>query len=170
MDETAPISRSEDVPKIFVELVTRTYATVWTEYFAWSLQNSAATLKSLAVANIQPDSQSDTDKDLQNLHVAHISDGDEPFLVADFNGEGDLAEVLTVAAIWFCADPFRPHPPYESCTPISRNLMVGDDPNDLPFISFSDDPSYNHHVDIEEYKYFRWQSPNLKQDQDCNVY
>jgi hypothetical protein len=166
MDEMAPISRSED---LLLELITRTYESVWTEYFAWSFQNSAATLKSLAVANIQPDSQTDLDKDLLNLYVAHISDGDEPFLVADFNGEG-LAEVLTVAATSFCADPFRPHPPYESCTPISRNLMVGDDPNDLPFIPFSDDPSYNYHVDIEDYKHFRWQSPNLKQDQDCNAY
>ena len=170
MDETAPLSLSEDAE--LVELITRTYESVWTEYAAWSLRHSAATLKSLAVGNIRPGSQTDADKD-PNLYVAHISDnGDdsESFLVADFNGEGDLAEVSTVAAISICADPFRPHPPYESCTPISRNLMVGDDPNELPFIPFSDDPSYNYHVDIEEYKYFRWQSPTLKLDQDCNVY
>jgi len=166
MDDTAPLSLSEDA--LLAELITRTYKTVWKEYSAWSLRDSAAALKSLAVAEIRPDSPTDADKD-PNLHVAHISDGDKTFLVADFDNEGHLAEEYTVAAKTFSADPFLPHPLYESCTPISRNLMVRDNPNDLPFIPFSDDPSYNYHVDIEEYKYFRWQSPTLKHDQDRNV-
>jgi hypothetical protein len=85
MDDTAPLSLSEDA--LLAELITRTYETVWTEYSAWSLRDSAAALKSLAVAKIRPGSPTDADKD-PNLYVAHISDGDETFLVADFDNEG----------------------------------------------------------------------------------
>lgn len=75
------LALSEDA--LLAELITCAYKTVWTEYSAWSLRDSAATLKSLAVAKIRP---TDADKG-PNLYVAHISGGDETFLVADFDNE-----------------------------------------------------------------------------------
>ena len=57
---------------------------------------------------------------------------------------------------------------YESCTPISRNLMIGDDSDFLPFIPNSDDPSYDYTYDVEEHKFFAWHQPN--RDPDCAVF
>ncbi|KAJ7282490.1 SET domain-containing protein, partial [Mycena rebaudengoi] len=37
--------------------------------------------------------------------------------------------------------PFSAH---EFCTPISRNVFLGDDPRAMPFMPFEDDPSFNH--------------------------
>lgn len=172
MDESASILRFEAAPKSSAELITHAYKTAWTEYFSWSLRYSAATLDSLAAQNKKPECNSFMDRDHRNLYVAQVSNDNEQFLVTYFSKEEDTpTELLTVAVDSVCLDrPFRPHAPYESCTPISRNLMVGDDPDDLPFIFFSDDPSYDYYVDIEEYKYFRWQLPNLKHNEDCNVY
>jgi hypothetical protein len=57
---------------------------------------------------------------------------------------------------------------YESCTSISRNLMVGDDSDFLPFIPNSDDPEYDYTYDIDEHKFFAWHQPN--RDPDCAVF
>jgi hypothetical protein len=57
---------------------------------------------------------------------------------------------------------------YEACTPISRNLMIGDDSDFLPFIPNSDDPSYDYTYDIHEHKYFAWH--RLNRDPDCALF
>ena len=57
---------------------------------------------------------------------------------------------------------------YEACTPISRNLMIGDDSDYLPFIPNSDDPNYDYTYDVEEHKFFAWHQPN--RNPDCAVF
>ncbi|KAF8970309.1 hypothetical protein BDZ97DRAFT_1652502, partial [Flammula alnicola] len=61
-----------------------------------------------------------------------------------------------------------PYPPYDSCIPISRNIMRGDDPDYLPFIPFSDDPTYDYTYDNDHHKYFAWHKPD--RDPDCARY
>jgi hypothetical protein len=53
---------------------------------------------------------------------------------------------------------FVPCPSYESCTPSSRTIYVGDDSADMPFIPFADDETFAHLSLINEhYDSFSWQ-------------
>jgi len=97
-----------------------------------------------------------------------VTDYDCPqFTVSKLNG--DTTDEYSIRGRMYYVDQnFRGHPPYESCTPLSRNLMVGDDPDHLPFIPFADDPAYNFHLDIEEHSYFRWNQSCLDPDSMCH--
>lgn len=47
--------------------------------------------------------------------------------------------------------------PYESTTPSSRNIFQGDDPDDMAFLPFPDDPSFNAVAHQECYATLSWQ-------------
>jgi hypothetical protein len=59
-------------------------------------------------------------------------------------------------------------PAHEYCTPITRNLFLGDDPHDLPFIPFADDPTFDLARYLEEYKTFSWRESAV--DPDCEFH
>jgi histone-lysine N-methyltransferase EZH2 len=66
------------------------------------------------------------------------------------------------------ADTFSALPAYEYCTPTVRNIFQGDDPHDMPFVPFADDPTFNHARYLEEYRSFSWRTSAL--DPDCEVF
>ncbi|KAI0945126.1 hypothetical protein AcV7_001749 [Taiwanofungus camphoratus] len=47
---------------------------------------------------------------------------------------------------------------YEACTPASSNIIQGDDPNNIPFIPFSDDPKFNIRDHLLEHQGLEWQN------------
>ncbi|KAJ8494804.1 hypothetical protein ONZ45_g13108 [Pleurotus djamor] len=54
---------------------------------------------------------------------------------------------------------FRPTPAYESCLPLDINRHIGDDPEDMGYFPFADDPSFDLKRYAHEYKYdFAWMS------------
>ncbi|KAK7042070.1 Pre-mRNA splicing factor [Favolaschia claudopus] len=58
--------------------------------------------------------------------------------------------------------PFAALAEQEFCTPTARNIFLGDDPHNMPFLPFPEDPSFNHNRYAEEYKGFSWeQQPSL---------
>lgn len=65
----------------------------------------------------------------------------------------------------FSAPP--PLPAHEYWTPSLRSISVGDDPSELPFMPFPDDPAFNHADFLEEYTNFGWRTSML--DPDCNI-
>ena len=50
-----------------------------------------------------------------------------------------------------------PHPPYESCAPLSRSVFRGDDPDAMAFIPYADDPLFNQTDHTLCYGSFSWQ-------------
>ncbi|KAJ7200847.1 hypothetical protein GGX14DRAFT_524739 [Mycena pura] len=64
---------------------------------------------------------------------------------------------------------FPPCPEYEYCTPTDRNIYHGDDPSDMPFIPFHDDPSFNLSQYLEHYDSFSWDTPPLDPDLEVVV-
>lgn len=48
------------------------------------------------------------------------------------------------------------HPPYESCSPSPRNVFKGDDDDNMVFIPYSDDPSFNQVEHSLWYESFSW--------------
>lgn len=145
-----------------VETVLSVYKSVWEEYSLWSDQHDASTLESL---NAPLHNSPCWNVGAENPDVSvRGSDGDHLFAFTSFNSDGHAIEIRDVAVGLLTLAPFQPHSPYESCTPISRSLMVGDDSDALPFMPFSDDPMYDFNFDIEEYKYFRWQQEEMHPD------
>lgn len=57
----------------------------------------------------------------------------------------------------YFGDEVLPHPAYEICTPAARNIMVGDDINQMPLRPFADDPTFDFKLYNDEYWYFKWQ-------------
>ncbi|KAJ7508873.1 hypothetical protein B0H11DRAFT_1703540 [Mycena galericulata] len=53
-------------------------------------------------------------------------------------------------------DRLPPLPEHEYCTPTARNIFQGDDPHELPFIPFADDPAFDRAKYSEEYKAVSW--------------
>lgn len=145
-------------------IVLQVYRSVWEEYSEWSNKRRTTTLKSLAVSHPKLDYFEFKETESVEASLA-AEDDDIHFTVYEFNIDGLTTDEYLISGKSFSVDQdFRPHAPYESCTPISRNLMVGDDPDYLPFIPFADDPKYDFHLDIEEHCYFRWHQPFLDPD------
>jgi histone-lysine N-methyltransferase EZH2 len=46
---------------------------------------------------------------------------------------------------------------YEICTPAARNIKVGDDPDQMSFLPFADDPAFDWEPYNKEYGSFAWQ-------------
>jgi len=88
------------------------------------------------------------------------------FTVEDF--VADASHKVSLPAVTLTiGQSLRPCAPYESCTPLSRNLMVGDDSENLPAFHFSDDPNYPTGLENQEYKYFSWQLRYQDPDGQC---
>ncbi|KAJ7484132.1 hypothetical protein FB451DRAFT_1028361 [Mycena latifolia] len=64
---------------------------------------------------------------------------------------------------------FPPLPAHEHCTQIARNIFQGDDPHDLPFIPFADDPTFDQAKYLEEYEAFSWEEPTVDPDLEVVV-
>jgi histone-lysine N-methyltransferase EZH2 len=139
------------------------------EYRAFDKAYCRAALSSLrrqgALSESQPSLESDEDP--SRRPCVNRSDGE--FVFDDF---GDEEEELPVGIAHvdtrkFEADAtFQPHPAYELCSSIARNIKVGDDPDYMPFAPFSDDPSFKFLDYNEEYTWLAWQPPKMF-DPDC---
>ncbi|OBZ77416.1 Histone-lysine N-methyltransferase EZH1 [Grifola frondosa] len=86
------------------------------------------------------------------------------FTVNDFDANDTSSSLFVEESV--AMSNFRPPPNrYESCTPISCNILHGDDPNDMPFVPFADDPTFDAKEHVLEYKSLSWQrglrDPNL---------
>ncbi len=159
---TYPNSDEATLPKV-VEIVLSVYKSVWEEYSLWSDQHNASTLESLN-ARLHNTPCWNLDNENPDLSFGGPA-SDQLFAFTSFNSDGHATEIRDVAVTSLTLARFQTHPPYESCAPISRSLMVGDDSDALPFMPFSDDPTYDFNFDIEEYKCFRWQLEEI--DPDC---
>ncbi|KAJ7747839.1 hypothetical protein B0H16DRAFT_1850398, partial [Mycena metata] len=58
---------------------------------------------------------------------------------------------------------------HEYCTPATRNISQGDDPNDLPFIPFADDPSFDHASYLHAFARYSWERPVADPDVEVVV-
>lgn len=148
-------------------LVLEVYRSVWEEYSEWSDYYNASTLKSLEAP--APRFSLDLLIDLEETDSTDSTplsyDNDLKFSFSELNSDGSTIDEYVISTNVVTVDQsFRPHPPYESCTPITRNLMVGDDPDTLPFIPFVDDPKYDYRLYAEEHSHFRWQEPFVDPD------
>lgn len=154
-------------------VVSQVYKSVWKDFLVWEQDHCRQTLQHLSrpvqphlnpLPNPSRQSQSTTllvkPNNAPNTLVESFDDCDME--------NGSSRTVLVTVHTIHKGQTLQSSLSYESCTPISRNLMVGDDSDFLPFIPNSDDPSYDYLYDIDEHKFFSWHQPN--RDPDCAVF
>ena len=154
-------------------VVSQVYKSVWEDFSAWEQDHCRQTLQSLSRPSrphlnpllILSGQSHSALNEPRSIHDAP-STAVETFDDSDMESGSTSTVLVTVHTI----DKGQMLQPlsYEACTPISRNLMIGDDSDFLPFIPNSDDPSYDYTYDVEEHKYFAWHQPN--RDPDCAVF
>ena len=130
----------------FEIVVSQVYAQSWADYREWSISESARALSSLSTRRKTP---------LPPLPVQSMS-------TALAAGEWEITDHVAQETYFLPAENvivgelIPPYAPYECCTPATRNIMVGDDPDYLPFIPFADDPNYDWLFDVSEHNYVAW--------------
>lgn len=156
-------------------VVSQVYKSVWEDFLVWEQDHCQKTLRNLSRSvrthlNPLPTTSSRQSQSTLNESPSPLdapSTVNESFYDCDIvNGSTSIVYVQDVHTIR--EDQILQPLSYEACTPISRNLMVGDDSDFLPFIPYSDDPSYDYSYDIDEHKFFAWHQPN--RDPDCIVF
>lgn len=155
-------------------VVSQVYKSVWEDFSVWEQDHCRQTLQSLSRpsrSHLNPllisSGQShsalketrSTTNDASNTVVESFDD-------SDLESSSTSTVLVTVHTI--SKGQMSQPPSYEACTPISRNLMIGDDSDYLPFIRNSDDPNYDYTFDVEEHNFFAWHQPN--RDPDCAVF
>jgi hypothetical protein len=137
-------------------LAHRVYEATWNDFYTWERDYCRKTLLSLARTHV-----SGCDLTIGTTST-HGSTGGESFTMVDCHH--NTLSILSAETTDVVA-PFKPCPPYEVCTPASRNIHVGDDFEDMPFIHMADDPDFDHLLHTADYSRFEWQLPN--RDPDC---
>ncbi|KDR76569.1 hypothetical protein GALMADRAFT_246966 [Galerina marginata CBS 339.88] len=161
-----PDSQEEtyEIPADSIELVMQTYESVWNDYFTWDYEYSQQTIASLSRPYARPRPQPKRTKPpLKSPADPKVLV--ESCTITDYTYDGGQASsssskrhlIPPVTTTIDLSDILRPYPPYNMCTSISQNLLVGDDSHYMPFIPFSDDETYDYNTDIETYHYLAWQ-------------
>ena len=153
-------------------LVHDVYKATWHDFYTWEQDHCLRTLHSLArtpssspprSAEIKTRSLSNCDLSLEAAVVDKTTE-EESFTLHDYSRDTPAISTLSAQTI-NVINPFKACPPYEICTPVSRNIYVGDDFEDMPFIQLVDDPTFDLAAHTADYKRFEWQLPN--RDPDC---
>ena len=158
----------------YSHLVDTVYQTAWNGFYDWEQAYCLQTLRSLArvpshdASCSRNKSVNDVDTSSRSLspQKSQVSRCEpEVFTVIDYSVDGEPeTATLPVVAVQGTR-PFEPCAPYEICTPLNRNISVGDDSHYMPFIPLIDDPTFDSLRHAEDYNHFQWQMPN--RDPDC---
>lgn len=151
-------------------LVAQVYRSNWVSFYEWKVRDSRDSLTSLFVYNYTMEEDADwfdipSDEE-DELFTDNIVPDADHVIVAEYSSSSQAITVLPTIGTTV-QYTLEPHPNYTSTTPLRRSILVGDDLNPMPFIPFSDDPSFPHesHMD-EHYETFAWHEMDLL-DPDC---
>lgn len=161
-------------------LVRSVYREVWQEFYRWDAAYARSRLDSFAIRHIPDDALAVStfiadrrDPLLDGEHkfndaVAVCPPTDDSYTVYDFCQDSDrTTSQWSVIANTQQVDAFVSCEAFEACAPLSCNVFHGDDPEDMTFVPFADDPAFNVQDHLEEYKTFSWQS--VHEDSDLNT-
>ena len=146
-------------------VVTSEFRHTWAAYYAW--EPSFCEEKILALCVLSPLPTATTHNALDDLieplnNPPTADDSTDAFCDLLYTrytfDESGTATAHAVDIEFICAEPL-PHSyaPYESCTPVSWNILHGDDPSYMPFVPYADDPTFAVEDWSYEHKGLAWQ-------------
>lgn len=162
---------SDEAGKLKEETTSRTRATfraVWTEFYEWQQNHARETIRSLAGAagssQPAPSARASSPLGAEEAKLGTLLDvtDTEAVTVWDYANSTSIRVSFETVEV---TSTLQSTALYESCAPISRNIFHGDDPSDMPFMPYADDPTFDHSAYNEEYDAFAWQTRQM--DPDC---
>lgn len=140
-------------------LVVSVYRDVWNEFYDWEQDHSKSMLRALA-AKVPMSSGPETDMNCGDL-VGIDS------LIEDWDAQNKY-RFLGNHELEIQAPSLSPCPEYESCLATGRPIHRGDDSDDLDFVPFPGDPTFDLEDYEDLYKSFAWQTS--RRDPDSNIF
>lgn len=142
-------------------LVLEQFRSCWDKFHRWKAAHNSQIMSSLtrrpASEDISP----------QIYDVEQVQESQPPgptFTVTEYDSDENPCDTYKISVETFDVEPTKPHPEYTECVPTTRNIMIGDDSDYMPFIPYSDDASFSHELHTQHYNYFAWQHFD---DPDC---
>ncbi|KAI0773039.1 hypothetical protein BD413DRAFT_310658 [Trametes elegans] len=147
-----------------LQVVNSELQKVWQEYHEWEQEYCAEALASLAVeqpsrpGNALKIASKPTDCLEETRSTDMCSDGNASHTARYVfeDGRCKAHSPVTIVEGSIAKTP-SPYPSYESCAPIGRSILHGDDSNFMPFLPFADDPEFDHEDHAQEYRGLVWQ-------------
>ena len=161
------------------DLVRRVLSQVQTEFTMWDAAHCHRALTSFAASSTwrlcshpnfrSPSMASMTATSNSRPDARHIaSDANSPSpLVSQecYSPDGAVVEISSAKLqVIHLSSSVEPHPPYESCSPLHRSVFKGDDSDNMDFIPFADDHTFDQTSHTRHYESFSWQEVF---DPDC---
>lgn len=161
------------------ELVRSVLSQVQTEFTTWNVAYCRQTLSSFTASSnwqscLHPDLRS---PGLASMTATFNSSPDARLVVSEANSpspllsqqvyspDGTVIEASSVKLeVIHITSSVEPHPPYESCSPLHRNVFKGDDSDNMDFIPYADDHTFDQTSHTDHYGSFSWQDAF---DPDC---
>ncbi|ESK92877.1 histone-lysine n-methyltransferase ezh1-like [Moniliophthora roreri MCA 2997] len=147
------------------QLVGSVFRDVWFAFYRWQETYQKSSIESLRAPNPSKPQQNS----MTSLFKDTADAENEYLYITNFDSPSGTIRIPFMPPIEIKHTILsQPSLSYDSCTPISRNLMVGDDPSDMPFIPLADDPIFPIQANMSFYKAFAWQNMQLN-DPDMKV-
>ncbi|KAJ7115589.1 hypothetical protein C8R43DRAFT_1038547 [Mycena crocata] len=171
------LEEDQDVIAQATQLVKTVYQEVYEDFRSWKLDYASKILHSLGHP---PSRAAEPVSGTPSVTEPEPAPNDPVFIPFESSTSAEYIEVYdyetgTTERVpmqmthWRVQDVFPASPAYEYCTPTPRNILHGDDPRELPFIPFPDDPTFDHRLYLEEYDEFAWEQPVLDPDLEAVV-
>ncbi len=145
-------SQTQDVDKLTLTV----FREVWNEFYAWKHSACEAAIQKLAATDEAIRLAKDDYAGLFDSAPARTNEIPSDFVVYDFCSKS----TSNTSTISINASSITPASQYESCAPIPRNVLHGDDPNEMAFVPYADDTNFDEVDYAMEYKNLSWQVDN----------
>ena len=168
-DLTEVEDTDSELPEPTRDLIYSVYEDVWRDFYDWEHQYCHKVLQLVDAesgVNQPPAQIVDVGEDLAFEYDAGValraSTFNESVQVLEFSNGEPVESTRTSYTVF--APIIEPYESYESCSPTSRSIFVGDDSDEMPFVPFADDPSFDIVDYQEQFKTFAWEKGN---NSDC---
>ncbi|KAL0957932.1 hypothetical protein HGRIS_000113 [Hohenbuehelia grisea] len=159
-----PESRDHDTAAVVAG-----FREAWSQFWLWEQTDSSeqlAGLRSSDASNAGTDTISNipttlSEGDTLPNERAQSTDTKSSCEVMTFEDDNDIQTSILVLDSYEI-DPetlIQATPAYESFTPTNSNIYVGDDSDDMPFVPFFDDKTFNVDGHSAEYARLAWEAP-----------
>ncbi|KAH0827556.1 hypothetical protein J3R83DRAFT_4277 [Lanmaoa asiatica] len=154
------------------ELVRRVLSQVQTEFAMWNVAHCRQAFTSFTASStwqscLHPDlrspglaSMAATTNSSPDARPA-VSEANSPSALVSqqvYSPDGAVIEISSVKLeVIRLTSSVEPHPPYESCSPLHRSVFKGDDSDNMDFIPYEDDHTFDHTSHTHHYESFSWQ-------------
>ena len=154
------------------EFVLRVFKELWDDYVSWENKSSLDMLQSLSYVSSErtnaqslEQSQSPLTTDSNSPSPSSSSEDEvtdtrcqHSFKLREVDPTTRRAHTRVVhTTIVELPSKYAPTPPYESCAPTRRQILRGDDPPEMPFVPYADEPSFDIDAYADDHDAFAWQ-------------